>query len=341
MFQYANVWGEDVATGGNMQYYWDSVRLVEGNVVLSNLFCCLEATIGRQFYGEEDSAVMYFGPNHYNAEFGGYASSLDAIKLAYADDFKAFTFIAGRVNQTAFGSSATGNIGAMHGIAPVGATFDIYGADFKVKLNEEVYAKIYGYDLRDEQNVVFADNHIGFYGVKVGADMQAMRFAAQYNRNFGGKRLIKEHEATGQMAKVDFAMDIDAFTARAAYMYANDNFFAYGNYTPGLLVGHDLGGRIWDYSTDGLSMFNLGFDMKPFEKWTFSLDGYTFQDRRFHHAATWEADLTAKYAHNEYVELFAGAGYAKYTGADDVAAYNKNVLAKDNVKGQLGMLIKF
>lgn len=47
MFQYANYWGNDAASGNNVQNYWDSVRLVEGNVVLSNLFCCLEATIGR------------------------------------------------------------------------------------------------------------------------------------------------------------------------------------------------------------------------------------------------------------------------------------------------------
>ena len=74
--------------------------------------------------------------------------------------------------------------------------------------------------------------------------------------------------------------------------------------------------------------------MKPAEKWTVSLDGFSFQDHRMKHSATYEADLTAKYAHNEYVELFAGVGYANYAkmlGADH----------RDNVKGQLGMLIKF
>ena len=51
MFQYANVWGNDASTGKTVQNYWDDIHLVEANVVLHNLFCCLEATVGRQFYG--------------------------------------------------------------------------------------------------------------------------------------------------------------------------------------------------------------------------------------------------------------------------------------------------
>ena len=247
MFQYANFWGNDVSSGNSVQNYWNGVRLAEANVVLSNLFCCLEATIGRQFYGDEDSAVLYFGPNHYNAEFNGYSPSLDALKIAYADDVKSFTFIAGKANvTTVMGMNDNGFIAANHAAMPTFASFDIYGADFKLKLGEEFYAKIYGYDFMDSQRVLGMDKHNGFYGAKIGADMQAMRFGVEYNRNFGGDRLIKEHEGTGHMAKVDFAMDIEALTARAAYLYANNSFFAYGNYTPGLLVGHDLGGGIWN-----------------------------------------------------------------------------------------------
>ena len=87
-------------------------------------------------------------------------------------------------------------------------------------------------------------------------------------------------------------------------------------------------------------MFNIGFDVRPAAKWTVSLDGFSFQDHRLKHSATLEADLTAKYAHNEFVELFAGVGYAKYT-AWNGTTFNKANYQKDNVKGQLGMLIKF
>ncbi|MBQ8033035.1 MAG: hypothetical protein IJ266_03680, partial [Elusimicrobiaceae bacterium] len=77
-----------------------------------------------------------------------------------------------------------------------------------------------------------------------------------------------------------------------------------------------------------------------------SLDGYAFQGSRGHHSATLEADLTAKYAHNEYVELFAGIGYAKYgtetRKGNRTSDFTKDFSGRaDNVKGQLGMLIKF
>lgn len=334
LFQYANEWGQDEAAGRSVQAYEDRVRLVNANVVLHNLFCAFDVTVGRQFYGDEDSAVMYFGPNHYNAEFNGYVRSLDAAKIVYADDFKAFTLIGGRVNESAYAPALF--------TVPGGKSFDMYGADLKLNLTNALKAQIYGYDFRD----INGDNDSGFYGAKLGMNVEAFRASAEYARNFGGDRLVKEHSKAnggqGHMLKADIATDIKAVTVRGTFLYANENFFAFGNYTPGLLVGHRLGGNIYDYSNDGVSMFNLGFDVKPTDKWTFSLDGYTFQDHRFDHSATMEADLTAKYAHNEYVELFAGVGYAKYTKTNGYAsAFSKANLGSDNVKGQLGMLIKF
>jgi hypothetical protein len=335
-FQYANLWGGDDAAGRNVQDYWNNVRLVEANVVLHNLFCCLEATVGRQFYGDEDSAVMYIGPNHYNAEFNGLTNSLDAAKVTYADDVKAFTVLAGKVNNT------TGAFGATNpAVVPAVANqFEIFGADLKLNLTDTFKAQVYGYDVRDADEDV-TDKHTGIYGAKLTFNPEAFLLSAEYARNFAGDKLVREHNDTGHMIKVDIAADIKTITARGAFFYANENFAAIGNYTPGLLIGHRLGGQIYEYSADGVALFNLGFDVKPADKWTVSLDGFTFQDHRMDHSATLEADLTVKYAHNEYVELFAGAGYAKYTGAADVAVFNKANFAKDNVKGQLGMLIKF
>ena len=57
LFHYSDGWNQNL-DGSTVQYYWNNVTLAEANVVLSNLFCCLEATVGRQFYGDEDSAVM-------------------------------------------------------------------------------------------------------------------------------------------------------------------------------------------------------------------------------------------------------------------------------------------
>ena len=343
MFQYANTWGADNSNGKSVQNYWDDVRLVEANVVLHNLFCCLEATVGRQFYGEEDSAVMYFGPNHYNAEFNGLTNSLDAAKVTYADDVKALTLIAGRINivdPEVYTDNAWNEVDGT-----------LIGADFKLNLTDTLKFQAYGYNFNDLEfadttttpaTVYNVEGNGGFYGAKLAFVPEAFRLSIEYARNYGfHKQLFKEDKGTGHMAKLDIAADIDAFTVRGAALYANADFWAFGNYTPGLLVGHRLGGDIFDYTDEnGVAMFNIGFDVKPAEKWTVSLDGYSFQDHRLKHSATYEADLTVKYDHNEYVQLFAGAGYANYTSWDGTD-FNKTAFAKDNVKGQLGMLIKF
>ncbi|MBP3513058.1 MAG: hypothetical protein J6J74_00970 [Elusimicrobiaceae bacterium] len=328
LFQYGYAWGTNNKANEGFDNA-DGMKLAEANVVLSNLFCCLEATVGRQFYGDENSAVMYFGPTHYNAEGVNLARALDAVKVSYSDDFKSFTMIAGKVASWE-DEDASNNDAA------------VYGADLKLNLTDAVSLQAYGYDFRDvsymKGDVVATDKNVGFYGAKLAFNPEAALLSVEYARNFAGDRLVKENKDTGYMVKADGAIDLEAVTARAAFLYSNGNFFAFGNYRPGLLIGDPMKGEIFDYTEDGVRMFNVGFDFKPYEKWTVSLDGYSFQSRFGRHSATLEADLTAKYAHNEYVELFAGVGYAKYGTEGN---YNKTDFGKDNTKGQLGMLIKF
>lgn len=313
LFAYGNTWGQASAGeyGSTLNHYWDSVTLAEANVVISNLFCCLEATVGRQFYGDEDSAVMYFGPNHYNSEFNGYRA-LDGVKVAYGDDFKTFTLLAGNIIYD----------------IPTEES-EIYGADLKLNLTDSLKWQVYGYDFKD----IYGDKNGGFYGTKFTFAPEAFTLAAEYARNFGGDRLVKEHHDTGYFVKADAALNLEAFTPRFAFVYTN-GFFGFGNYTPGLLIGDVLIGHGIDVLSASLRLFNVGVDYTT-GKWTFALDGFSFQDRYAHNSATLEADLTAKYAHNEYVELFAGIGYVKYGHAE--ADFGQ----KDNTKGQLGFLVKF
>lgn len=318
LFAYGNTWGQASAGeyGSTLNHYWDRVLLAEANVVLSNLFCCLEATVGRQFYGDEDSAVMYFGPNHYNSEFDGYRA-LDGVKVAYGDDFKTFTLLAGNI---IYGTGST-------------EESEIYGADLKLNLTDALKWQVYGYDFKnyyeyDKDGVMVTDKNGGFYGTKLTFAPEAFTLAAEYARNFGGDRLVKEHNPTGYLVKADAALNLEAVTPRFAFVYTN-GFTGFGNYTPGLLIGD-----VTDVLARSMRLFNVGVDYNV-GKWTFALDGFSFQEREAHHSATLEADLTAKYAHNEYVELFAGIGYAKYGHA------KTDFGQKDNTKGQLGMLIKF
>ena len=331
LFQYADRWGSDGDNGRNLDGYWNQVRVVNANVALHNLLCAFDLTVGRQFYGDEDSAVMYIGPNHYNAERNGYVNSLDAAKLTYADDMKSVTLIAGRVN------GALGGLWAHKADEKVG---DVYGADVRLTPSNMVKLQGYIYDLRDAE-ITNADGvavhyaNAGLYGAKATLNPEAFTLAAEYARNYGG------HDMKGYMVKADIAANIKAVTARGAFVYAKEGFLSWGNYTPGLLVGHRF--DVFNYANDGVRLFNLGFDMKPADKWTVSLDGYSFQGRHGKHAATLEADLTVKYDHNEYVQLFAGAGYVKYGSEDRLASRLSRTHRddRDNFKGQLGMLIKF
>ncbi|WP_428055572.1 hypothetical protein [Candidatus Avelusimicrobium fimicolum] len=323
LFQYNDAWLSGTE-GNTVQNYWDKVRLAEANVVLSNLFCCLEATVGRQFYGDEDSAVMYFGPNHY--VFGmNKAPSLDGAKLVYSDDFKTFTMLAGRVD---YWSPAT-----------VGADWTVYGLDLKLNLTDTLTAQVYGYDFMNSKYDAARDEkrHNGFYGAKATFAPEAATLSAEYARGYEANRLFREGNDSPYMVKVDAALNMDVITPRAAFYYAKGVVSPFGNYYPGLAVGHVSAGvgEPFVYSLNGVRMFNVGVDY-VWNKFVFSLDGFSFQDRTAKDASTWEADLVAKYNHNDYVQLFAGIGYAKYgTGVKEAQD------TKDNTVGQLGMLIKF
>lgn len=321
LFQYNDDWLSNYA-GNTVQQYWDKVTLAEANVVLSNLFDCFEATVGRQFYGDEDSAVMYVGPNHYVFNMNR-APSLDAAKLTYSDDFKSVTLLAGKLVYT--GATAVKNE-------------TIYGADVRLNLTDTLKLQVYGYDLKASKSIstYYDEKHSGFYGAKATFAPEAFALSAEYARAFQGHRLVKEPKDTPYLVKVDASLNLAAFTPRATFYYAKGDGFGMGNYYPSLLIGHVLNGYgepLSNYSQDGLRLFNVGVDY-TYEKWVLSLDGYSFQDRTAQEAATLEADLNVKYNHNEYVQLFAGVGYGKYGG--DMKDYTK-----DNTIGQLGMLIKF
>ena len=307
MFQYVNPWGNDIYAGQSVQGYLNKVRLVEANVVLHNLFCNLEVTVGRQFYGDEDSAVMYFGPNHYNAEYMDYARALDAVKLVYADDNWTGTVIAGEINDWSFDTNG------------FKATF--YGADVKVNLAESLTGQLYGYGVQNRHDKLYydGDSFQGFYGAKLNFAPEAFRFGVEYARDMAGTRPLREHADTGYMVKTDVAADMQALTVRGTFLYSKNFLFGYGNYVPGLLMqpfftqNRHTEENVYQYAyEEGTRMFNVGMDYRVADKWTVSLDGYSFQGRTGSHKATLEADLTVKYAHNEHVELFAGVGYAKY-----------------------------
>ncbi len=338
LFQYVYAWGDHNYTNNGFDNA-NGMYLANANLVFSNLFGALEATIGRQFYGDENSTVMYFGPNHYNAEGLGYARALDAAKLVYSNDNLTATVIAGKIARMDRIDWDYSNA----------EPTSIFGADVKFNITEDFTAQAYFYDWKGENYNWYLgwpqDDFSGFYGTKLTFAPEAFTLGAEYARNFAGHRLIKEHKETGYMVRVDGNVKAtDALNVRGLFHYETPDFFAFGNFTPGLLVGHLLKEQLDEYGV-GIRLFNLGVDYKPADQWTVSFDAYSFQNRSGRHAATYEFDVTAKYDYNDYVQLFAGLGYVKYSQSEDYEFTGRivdtNSLKKENTKAQIGMLVRF
>ena len=174
-------------TAGDEGYLQD-IYLAEANMVLSNLMDRFELTLGRQFYGDEDSALLYFGPRHgYMAALASPVTSLDAAKLTYADDVKALTLIAGK----------TQNLMEAEAVRDA----DFYGIDFRMNLTDMVKAQVYGYTYRNND---WQDEYQGFYGAKLSMMPQAGALSVEYARGHNGSRLIKESGDTPYLVRGRF-----------------------------------------------------------------------------------------------------------------------------------------
>ena len=269
LFQYVYAWGDHNYTNNGFDNA-KGMKLANANLVFSNLFDALEVTIGRQFYGEDDSTIIYFGPGHYTVENDLYARALDGVKFAYSDDIKSITLLAGKVADV--------TNGYVEGIVPnVRLVSNVFGGDAKLRVTDNFTAQAYLYDfadgtLTDGFYSVSASEyygveweHVGVWGSKLALDTETFRMSAEYARNFAGKRLIKEHGSghagyegiseigTGYLVKADLSVDAQTVTTRGSFVYVKEGFISQGNYSPGLLMGRNwnlLSGLFW-YSAEG------------------------------------------------------------------------------------------
>ncbi|MDR0292470.1 MAG: hypothetical protein LBI01_06960 [Elusimicrobium sp.] len=346
---YYNMWGQDTPdfggithNGASLQSYLNNVDVVEANVVLKNLFCCLEAKIGRQFYGDEDSAVMYFGPNHYNSEQrdARQAMSLDAVKLSYAGEALSWDFVYAKVTE-AFMNMTLPAVA----LDPVNQNNDasLLGVDAKYAFSDSFKLQAYFYQFRNFFNTGFAvdntvvppaaiapmttpDIYMGIYGVKPSATFDKLNVSLEYARNVGGDKPFDMDK--NDMWKVDASLDLGDIMPRAQFFRAN-NITTFGNYRPGLIMGQLTNNNSALFADAAL--FNLGVDMRfaAIDKFTFSLDGFDVRDRNLHGTPVHEADAWVKYQMNRSVELHLAGGFTHVAGTPN--AY----------KAQTGMLVRF
>ena len=332
LFDYVSGWNGDPmgnvisSDDASSSGYLQQIFLVNANVVLSNLFDRFELTLGRQFYGDDDSTVLYFGPKSgYLAAFSGETISLEAAKLTYSDDVKSVTLLAGKL------------FSSMRNDLPG----DLFGVDARFNVTSNVKAQVYGYAFRDIGILDIArdpQKYEGFYGAKLSYAPEAFTASVEAARGFAGKRLIEEAHDNPWLVKLDASLNMDAFTPRAAFFYQKGTLTNFGAYAPGLVIGQywaTMGNT--SFILDNARIFNVGVDYN-LDKWTFALDGFAFQDRTAQDSATWEADLTANYQHNENVNLFAGIGYAKIGGNQRLS---REVAGPDAVVYQIGTTINF
>lgn len=320
-FAYTNVW-EDIE-GDSIHDYLTDTQVAEANVVVSNIFGALEAKIGRQFYGNEDSPVMYMGPRHNFASLAD-LESVDAALVTYAgESFSMSAIYAHLGDEDGLGTNEYARM--------TGLTLDY-------AFTNNLVAGAYWYDMvGDGDSAIPNEGHLGIWGGKVAYQNEGTKLAVEYAKNYKGQ--VFGHNNEGWMLKADAALNLDlekmALTPRITYYHTEKLFEENGNYNPGIVFGNLK--AVSDFDGDNLPelhdyrIFNAGIDfgVKAWERVTFSFDylNAKIDNQWFGN----EFDLTATYQHNDYVSFNLGGAIVTNI-ANDV---------KDIYAGQLGMTIKF
>ena len=302
-FNYFNGWGG--LAGDNVNTYLNTIEVAEANVVVSNVFDALEVKVGRQFYGNEDSPVMYLGPKHNRYNLLGNVDSLDAALATYSNDSLAFS--------------------AMYGQLANNSAWRVTGLTLDYAFTNNLNAGIYWYD----ENV--ASEHKGVWGGKAAYQNEEAKLAVEYAKNYDNG--VFSHNNRGWMLKADAAMNLDveamALTPRITYFHTEKGFQARGNYHPGLVLTYGIANSMVPGNDFRILNPGLDFSFKALEKVTFAFDYMAVKTDNNWYGN--EFDLVATYQHNDYVSFNLGGGVATHI-ANDV---------KDIYVGQMGMTIKF
>ena len=335
-FAHEWIWGANTTRGTNVQNLQWNTLVQEAYVNISNVFDALEVKVGRQFYGDEKSAVMYFGPTHGYINYHSFpapvaiettTSSLDGVTATYNGENLTATLAYLTTNNDINGT-ATFRPADVQKIA---------GLDVNYKVDDNLAAQAYIYDVNNR-----GANTFGFWGIKPTFETEGLKAAVEFARNYGAVE-------KGYLLKADVALPVESddmtLTPRATYLQIGKGFRAYGNYRPGLMFGTlaapaisvlnaaaTPGYDVTRLGADKLEIVNIGLCMKfaNLEKWGFGLDFYRGRINAQFIGNSWEAKVI--YNHNEYVAL-------SLTGA--ILTGVNQTLGKSPSAVQLGMNIKF
>lgn len=319
-------WGESGLRGnrivdgtGNETGYLNKLGIEEANLTFCDLFDIegLKLKVGRQYYGDEGSPIMYIGIRRYQPDltaFNGAITSLDAVTAYYEkDNIKA---------NLVYGLMESYDITTPTYTKRINIT--LIGGDFKyLNLSEVFDIQTYFYTLK---NYYWSMPNYTILGTKPTFKKDGFKASIEFAKNFGGTEIFSNEFANTNLIKIDASYNIESakITPRASYFLAggentnpwdwSKNFYALSNYKPGLIYASWWG----DSGYFDEKILNIGIDYAKVENLVLSFDYYNFglRDGKIVKVdPESELDLIAKYAYSENIELFAGIGH--YFGNSD------------------------
>jgi hypothetical protein len=318
-------WGESMTTTGgqkseSVNSYLDSIQVAEANIAMEDVFWSWSTKIGRQFYGDEHSFVIYYGPTH-GAEFNDSASTgplprvttyLDAARF----DYEGMNTIA----TVLYGKSAE-----LHKDNDVTSDVSFLGIEGQYMPTEEWTFKAHVYDRRTGAAFTYTDvsttaKHVGIYGLMAAYEGNNWMLDAEYDANYGGKKIFA-NKLKGQLFDFNAAYTWEAstsvWTPRLEYLnirggdsdHLSKQYITFN--TQAIRRGMIFGNSLLKTPTTHFEMWNVGLDAKfdKAEDFRFGLDYFTFEDTNVasNEKIGTEWDLMAYYDYSENVTFNAGA----------------------------------
>jgi len=323
---YQSFWGSDGLQGkpistdlaAGEQGYLSDIKIVNANLTLDKFFNVdgLNLKAGRQFYGDEDSNIMYFGVRHDGGMMNAPITSLDALTVNYDSNNVKTSILYGQMDSAPNSPVIMGGDAIVSDIAGI---FDVEAYLYDAK-NNAINTSGTNQDLIgiNVQDYTLA-------GIKPSVKYENFTASVEFAESFAGSGMFKNgvSQIDSNMVKIDAAYEIKSInlTPRATYFAAGGDgksFVTFGNFFPGF-VG--FGGPNTDFLTqngldntatyNNVRLFNVGADY-ALSSFVFSLDYFRY-DYRNRPAGVpsdtdSEIDLIITYNFTDSFRLYAGIG---------------------------------
>jgi hypothetical protein len=320
-----NVNGVPVADSNDGLLY--NLKIVEANIAFDKIFDVegLKIKVGRQFYGDEDSTVMYFGVKRDDPARimnKSAITSIDAITAYYENEHIKANAVFATFDNNSINSSENDNE-------------TLKGVDFKyLNIADMIDIQGYFYDLENYNSV----RHYDILGAKgtfhKDINENVLTASAEIAKNFAGKDILSADDENydTNLIKLDASFEIKniGLTPRASIGFfggwdkkdGNKHFKSYGNYAPGLISVEQAD----SFDFVDLQVVNIGADY-TIQKFTFSADFFNFDFRQYDRSSDYfpqgELDLQVTYAYTENIDFNIGIGHLFANDSDDDIAYTQ------------------